>query len=320
VLDIRSLNADGTASADHSEDDPDDAAWQAELDAMMARHQTGSRVADATVAGAASQSLADDSDDSDDEAMFAALDALAARRQAELGTAEGTGEATEQLTAETASECLTEVRDYYRRQVKSFNKYYIGRTDDDQRVDARNDNAAIAHRLIDALRSDLNVLRKRNDVELGQYLVEQDIRYGACEEMTAVAAYMTSRRSPGAELYAIQTSGGFPHRFLIAGPLPQQGPIQSWASHPTETQTYAIDAWMNISCHLADYPARVREKLNKWADGKKRILDGEAINPQNTVRLPDQKGNEIAYHAQIPNASEFINRFLQSQCKIFRSK
>lgn len=129
--------------------------------------------------------------------------------------------------------------------------------------------------------------RNHSDIEYGNYLLSNNIRAGNCGEMLAVAAKIIGSRFPAAKIgVAALSAKDIDHALLIVGNFPKSANAAQWEQIEESFNARVVDVWAGICCHVREYPALLREKMEKWSSREKYI-----------VTVPDQNGERIvAFH------------------------
>jgi hypothetical protein len=239
-----------------------------------------------------------------------AISALQSLQQLSSGPARGKPESARSPAYHRASFCFTEARDYYKQNVKSFNKIYIA--SETPKAQRRLDNANSAH----ASRLDRNERRdeEKSTVEKGCDLVARGVKDGNCDEMCSVAAYFINRRFPEEELHKVSTRD---HSLLVVGEAPPGKPITDWSKHEFNSDSYVLDVWMNIFCETREYESKVRDKLEKWAGEDKLILTLDIPGAVEEITFLGERGHpNKTYGACLPNNQDYIDSILSSTTKI----
>jgi hypothetical protein len=174
------------------------------------------------------------------------------------------------------------VRNHYRNGLKSENKLYDPAIN--EKHQRRNNNALLAHPLIFQGRRD-RVAREpgREKVLIGQDLMDENVTYGNCTEMSYVVLFVCQQHLKGkchsAWFARINTPGD--HGFVLIsedGSLPKTNHVEGLAT--CGHGFWIIDCWLNVACEARDYPAMARAKLVTWSSQNKRILIGMGITEQ----------------------------------------
>lgn len=112
-----------------------------------------------------------------------------------------------------------------------------------------------------------------------------------CDEL-ALAAHDWLAQTKSADVCMLQMSG---HVATVVGKLPDHAlskDMTEWPSHLS-----ICDPWLNDACLAKDYPARFKEKMQKWENDDKLIkVGGDWISPLDPtwMKLIDDK--KILWH------------------------
>jgi hypothetical protein len=213
------------------------------------------------------------------------------------------------------ADCFKEVRAYYKGELKSENKFY-GNTDS-PKTEKRFINQNDAHFKLDKMGAPRDGGRTR--IENGDYLIKNNIKYGNCGEMSDVAASIVRKKFPNSDLHKIIIGCEGSHVLIIVGSPPKPGDIASWGKYPSSLDSYVIDAWMGIQCHIKDYPSLAESKLNKWASQNKMItVPGSGSGRTYDFAFHEQTPNGIERHLTshtVSNDPQFVHGFMHGTVK-----
>ncbi|WP_244171139.1 hypothetical protein [Xanthomonas populi] len=98
-----------------------------------------------------------------------------------------------------------------------------------------------------------------------------------CGELATLAVYYLQQDR---NLVAHLALSGEEHNVAIVGPVPDAGTLPSDMTD-WDADIYVCDPWCNIACRANDYPAKFKEKMEKWDSAGKQVwLSGSGFVSQ----------------------------------------
>jgi hypothetical protein len=169
------------------------------------------------------------------------------------------------VTQTQAENTLSEVRAFYKHDLKAANKAYIN---DSYGLTLSTNNISQS-RLISKANRDK--LKGKTPYEIGAYLHRQrsGTRAGNCGEMAAVAIYLAI------ENYDVSMDQVFLWTFIAPGGVLVQGGFGhsvAFFGDEKAKQGWVVDAWCNLCCGYSDYNRALNRKLLEWKSEGKRIM------------------------------------------------
>lgn len=159
---------------------------------------------------------------------------------------------------------FAEARAFYKGHNKSGNKAYPG--SEKPRHVTRTEKSFSANQQISDLRNKLD-FSKKSPRENGEYLYNNEVRYGNCAEMTCVALYIADARfSIDKNLLFVASMRGlekssngveFGHEFALI--------------KLNNDEKWCVDPWADICCRLPEYSTEFRKKMQHWTQKGKRL-------------------------------------------------
>ncbi|NRO98876.1 hypothetical protein GWC77_23485 [Paraburkholderia sp. NMBU_R16] len=208
--------------------------------------------------------------------------------------------------------CFLDARNYYKGGEKSFNKLYLPLDGTSSKSNHRYINASTSYT---SMREVRRMNYHRTPVQKGHTLFVGQSKYGACHEMSNVAAFLINCRFPDADIYTIDI-GSSTHRLLVVGQQPSRESIEHW-HHQILSDSYAVDVWAGICCPVNEYPEKIAIKLDKWGKSGKVIVEpGEPW----TVFFPVGEKNFDSYAYSRPNSDSYVNAILHQPLEIGSAK
>jgi hypothetical protein len=170
------------------------------------------------------------------------------------------------VTRTQAENTLSEVRAFYKHDLKSSNKAYINSSFG---LTLSNNNISQSRLISEANRAKF---KGKTPYQIGAYLHRQrnGARAGNCGEMAAVAVYLAIKN------YNVSMDEAFLWTLTAPGGLLVQGgfghSVAFLGDETAKQNGWLVDPWCNLCCSFADYRQALNLKLLEWKTEGKRIM------------------------------------------------